>query len=67
MPRLLQAELARVGCNTNSVDSNWSAAAQKSLSLFNKNAGMKLDVKIASLDALDAVRSKTGRICSPDL
>lgn len=63
IPRLLQAELRRVGCNTNSVDSNWSAAAQKSLSLFNKNAGMKLDVKIASLDALDAVRSKTGRIC----
>jgi hypothetical protein len=63
IPRLLQVELRRVGCNTGSVDGNWSAAAQKSLSLFNKNAGMKLDVKIASLDALGAVRSKTARIC----
>jgi uncharacterized caspase-like protein len=63
IPRLLQTELRRVGCNTGSVESNWGAAAQKSLSLFNKNAGMKLDVKIASLEALDAVRSKTTRIC----
>jgi len=63
IPRLLQTELRRVGCNIGSVGNNWGEAAQKSLSLFNKNAGMKLDVKVASLDALDAVRSKTGRIC----
>lgn len=63
VPRLLQVELRRVGCNTGAVDGNWNIAAQRSLSLFNKNAGMKLDVKIASLDALDAVRSKTTRIC----
>ena len=63
IPRLLQAELRRVGCNTGAIDGNWDIAAQRSLSLFNKNAGMKLDVKIASLDALDAVRSKTARIC----
>jgi uncharacterized caspase-like protein len=63
IPRLLQVELRRVGCQTSSVDGSWSAAVQKSLGLFNKNAGMNLDVKIASLDALDAVRSKTSRIC----
>jgi hypothetical protein len=63
IPRLLQAELRRVGCNTGSVDGNWNAAAQKSLGLFNKNAGMKLDVKVASLDNLNAVRSKSARIC----
>ena len=33
------------------------------LNLFNKNAGTKLDVKVANLDALDAVRSKPSRIC----
>src|ERR1700692_1531147 len=59
LSRLLQAELRRVGCNTGSVDGNWNAAAQKSLDLFNKNAGMKLDVKVASLDALDAVKAKS--------
>jgi uncharacterized caspase-like protein len=63
IPRLLQSELRRVGCNTGSIDDNWNAAAQKSLTLFNKYAGMKLDVKVASLDALDAIKSKPARIC----
>src|SRR6476660_5611237 len=63
LPRSLQAELRRVGCNTASVDGNWNAASQKALDLFNKHAGMKFDVKVASLDALDAVKSKTARIC----
>jgi hypothetical protein len=63
IPRSLQAELRRVGCNTGSVDGNWNAMAQKSLDLFNKHAGMKLDVKVASVDALDAVKSKTASIC----
>lgn len=63
IPRLLQTELRRVGCNTGSVDGNWNAAAQKSLDLFNKHAGMKLDVNVASTDALDAVKSKTARVC----
>jgi hypothetical protein len=52
-----------VGCHTGSIDSNWNAASQRSLDLFNKHAGMKLDVKVASADALDAVKSKTSRIC----
>lgn len=63
LPRLLQTELRRVGCNTGSANDEWNAAAQKSLALFNKNAGTKLDVRVASLDALDVVRSKTARIC----
>jgi uncharacterized caspase-like protein len=63
IPRLLQTELRRVGCNTGAVDGEWNAAAQKSLAMFNKSAGTKLDVKVASLDALDVVKSKTSRIC----
>jgi uncharacterized caspase-like protein len=61
--RLLQSELRRVGCNTGAVDGNWNDAAQRSLSLFNRHAGTTLDVKKASLDSLDVVKSKTGRIC----
>jgi hypothetical protein len=61
--RLLQTELQRVGCRTGSIDGEWNASAQRALSLFNRNAGTKLDVKLASLDALDVVRSKRGRIC----
>ena len=63
LPRSLQAELRRVGCNTGAVDGNWNAASQRSLDLFNKHAGMKLDVKVATADALDLVKGKTGRIC----
>ncbi len=63
LPRALQAELRRVGCSTGAIDGNWSTASQRALDLFNKHAGMKLDVKVASADALDAVKGKTGRIC----
>jgi hypothetical protein len=63
LPRSLQAELRRVGCNTGVVDGNWNAGSQMALELFNKHAGMKLDTKSASADALDAVRTKAGRIC----
>ena len=63
IPRALQVELRRVGCNTGAADGNWNAAAQKSLDLFNKNAKTKFDVKLASADALDAVKSKTSRVC----
>jgi uncharacterized caspase-like protein len=63
LPRALQAELRRVGCNTGAVDGNWNAASQKALDLFNKHAGMKLEVKTASADALDAVKGKSARVC----
>ena len=63
LPRTLQSELRRVGCHTSSIDSNWNAASQRSLDLFNKHAGMKLDVRVASVDALEAVKSKPTRTC----
>lgn len=63
LPRALQTELRRVGCSSAAVDGNWSAASQNALELFNKSAGMRLEVKTATLDALDAVKGKTGRIC----
>jgi uncharacterized caspase-like protein len=63
LPRLLQTELRRVGCNTGAIDGNWNAAAQESLGRFNKSAWTNFDVKLASIDALDAVRSKPARVC----
>jgi uncharacterized caspase-like protein len=63
LPKQLQIELKRVGCNTGTADGNWNATAQKSLDLFNKNAKTKFDVKLASADALDAVKGKTARVC----
>jgi uncharacterized caspase-like protein len=61
--RLLQAHLKRVGCNPGNADGKWDDSSQKALDLFNKNAQTKFDIKLASLDALDAVRSKTDRVC----
>lgn len=66
IPRLLQSELKRVGCNTGEVDGEWNAPSRRALGSFNKSAGTNFDVKIASLDALDAVRSKAGRVCPLD-
>jgi hypothetical protein len=61
--RLLQAHLKRVGCDPGSADGAWSAPSQKALDSFNRYAGTKFDVKVASLDALDAVRARPDRIC----
>jgi uncharacterized caspase-like protein len=61
--RLLQAHLKRVGCNPGTADGNWDDGSKKALELFNKNAQTKFDTRLASLDALDAVRSKPDRIC----
>jgi uncharacterized caspase-like protein len=61
--RLLQAHLKRVGCNPGATDGSWDDGSRKALELFNKNAQTKFDVKLASLDALDAVRGKTDRVC----
>jgi uncharacterized caspase-like protein len=63
LPRVLQVELHRVGCNTGVADGNWNTASQHAIGLFNKNAGTNFEVKVATIDALDAVRSKTTRIC----
>jgi uncharacterized caspase-like protein len=61
--RLLQFHLKRVGCDPGSPDGNWSAESRRAMESFNKSAGTTLDVTIASLDALDAVRAKTSRVC----
>lgn len=61
--RLLQAHLKRVGCDPEGLDGNWTEGSRKALDQFNKNAGTHFDVKLASLDALDAVRARTGRVC----
>ena len=66
LPRLLQSELKRVGCKTGDIDSEWNASARRALSSFNDNAGTKFDVKLASIDALDAVRARTDRVCPPE-
>lgn len=61
--RLLQAHLKRVGCDPGTTDGNWDDGSRKALADFNKSVGTKFDIKLASIDALDAVRSKNARVC----
>src|SRR6516164_8410758 len=63
LTKSVQAELRRVGCLAAPADGDWNAASQRSLSLFNKNAGTRLDVKTVSADTLDAIKQKTSRVC----
>lgn len=66
VPRLLQSELRRVGCNPGEIDGEWNEPSRRALGLFNKSAGTRFDIKLASIDALDAVRSRTERVCPLD-
>jgi uncharacterized caspase-like protein len=59
----LQSELRRVGCLAGAADGEWNAASQRSMALFNRHAGTKLDVKLASLDALETIKLKSSRVC----
>jgi hypothetical protein len=63
LAKSVQSELRRVGCLSAAADGDWSAASQRSLTLFNKYAGTQFDVKLASVDALDALKAKPGRVC----
>jgi hypothetical protein len=61
--RRLKSELRRVGCFSSDIDGEWNANSQRALELFNKHGNMNLDTRAASLDALDAVRGRAGRVC----
>jgi uncharacterized caspase-like protein len=61
--RLLQAHLKRVGCGGGEATGTWDDGSRKALGLFNKSAQTSFDIKLASLDALDAVRSRPDRVC----
>ncbi|MGY3479546.1 caspase family protein [Bradyrhizobium ottawaense] len=63
LTRAVQAELRRVGCLANAEEGDWGAKSQRSLTQFNKYAGTKLNTTLASTDALDAIKAKSGRVC----
>lgn len=63
LTRSVQNELRRVGCLAAPADGDWNATSQRSLSLFNKNAGTRLDVKAVNADTLDAIKQKQSRVC----
>ena len=63
LAKSVQAELRRVGCLATDADGDWNRASQRSLAQFNRYAGTTFDAKVASSDALDAIRLKPARVC----
>ena len=63
MTKSVQSELRRVGCYSGNADGDWDQSSKRSLSEFNRNAGLKLDVKTANADTLDAIKQKQSRVC----
>ncbi len=63
LAKSVQIELRRVGCLNAAADGNWNADSRRSLALFNRYAGTKFDAKLATPDALDAIKQKQSRVC----
>ncbi len=63
LTKSVQIELRRVGCLSADADGEWNAASQRSMAQFNRHAKTKFDVKLASVDALDAIKLKPARVC----
>jgi len=63
LTKSVQTELRRVGCLSGDANGEWNAASQRSMALFNRNAKTKFDAKVASVDALDAIKLKPARVC----
>ncbi|WFU75935.1 caspase family protein [Bradyrhizobium sp. CB2312] len=63
LTKSVQSELRRVGCLSAAADGDCNATSQRSLTLFNKYAGTQFGVKLAGVDALDALKAKPGRVC----
>ena len=59
----VQTELRRVGCLRGAADGEWNAASQRSMELFNRHAGTRFDIKLASTNALDAIKLRPSRVC----
>lgn len=63
LPRLLQAELNRVGCGSGETDGVWGAASRRAMTQFNRYAGTRFETGQANIEALEALRGKHGRVC----
>ncbi len=61
--RLLKIHLQEVGCDPGDLDGQWTTKASSALSAFNKYAGTHIDTEAATLETLDAVRVRSGRVC----
>jgi hypothetical protein len=62
-PNRCRPSCAASAASPAAADGDWNATSQRSLTLFNRYAGTKLDTKLASTDALDTIKLKPSRVC----
>ena len=63
LARVLQVELARVGCNPGAVDGRWGAKAIEALRQFSRHAKVSLPVDEPTEDALRAIAAIKHPVC----
>lgn len=61
--RVLQIELARVGCDPGAADGAWGPASQQAMKNYNRSASANHDALSASMAALEEIRAKSSRVC----
>jgi uncharacterized caspase-like protein len=63
LPRLIQAELERVGCNPGDIDGVWGDKAKAALARFARYAKLDIPAGAPTPAALEALKGRQGRIC----
>jgi hypothetical protein len=56
-------ELQRLGCYSGALDAGWGGPSRRAVELFNKHAKQKVEVKVASIGAIDILRGIDKRVC----
>lgn len=60
---VLQNELRRVGCDPGKVDGVWGSKGSGALASFNRHASLNLPMNAPTIEAIEAVKDKTERVC----
>ena len=63
LAKQLQLQLKRVGCDPGALDGAWNDKSTQAMAQFNAHAHTKLEVKVASIGALEAVKEHKARVC----
>ena len=63
--RLVKVHLKEVGCDPGELSGTWDQKGRHALEEFNKHAHTTLGVDTINVDTLEAVRTRTGKVC-PD-
>jgi hypothetical protein len=66
LARLLQTELKRVGCNPGAIDGVWGDQGEDALERFARYAKLDIRTSEPTLEALEAVKGRQGRVCPPE-